>query len=134
VCDLSRIPLYAFACIRVASLAPCMSNSLGISRLSVSGICLFMPSLVSWLLSLFSGVLLWPFVHWNVVLAVQSLGRCAAFLNSLSFFMLIHLSSSQVFRLVVRPSMTYLESVIIFIGWYGAVAAVTVTTAASSPT
>jgi len=114
---LSSIPLYAIACVRVASLAPCMSNSGGISRSSSSESCLFAPSLVRRSLSSFPTVPLWPFIHWNVVFAVLSLRRWAAFLNSGVFFILIHLSSSHRFRLVVRPLMTYLELVAIFSGW-----------------
>ena len=116
VCFLSRIPLYAFACIRVVSLAPCMSNSCGISRLSASGFYLFAPSLARRSLSSFPADLLWPLTHWKVVLADQSLRRWAAFLNSWEFRILIHPSSSQDFRLVVRPSMIYFESVTILSG------------------
>lgn len=43
----SRIPLYAIACVRVASLAPCRSNSLGMVRSSASGSFLFAPSLAN---------------------------------------------------------------------------------------
>ena len=131
---LSSIPLYAIACVRVASLAPCMSNSSGISRSSSSGSCLFAPSLARQSLSSFPTVPLWPFIHWNIVFTVLSLRRWAAFLNSGVFLILIHPLSSHLFRFEVRPSMTYLESVAIFKGWYGAVAAAAAITAAISPT
>jgi hypothetical protein len=39
----SRIPLYAFACVSTVSLAPCVSNSIGISRFIWSGTSLFAP-------------------------------------------------------------------------------------------
>jgi len=39
----SRIPLYAVACVKVESFAPCMSKSMGISRFRGSGVHLFAP-------------------------------------------------------------------------------------------
>jgi len=111
------IPWYAFAYVRVASLAPLRSNSIGTFRSSTSGSCLFAPCLARWSLSLFPVVLLCPLIHWNVVWAGWYLNRCAAFLNSAVFFMLIQPSFSQFSRCVVNPSVMYLESVMILRGW-----------------
>jgi len=111
------IPWYAFACVRVASLAPLRSNSIGTFRSSTSGSCLFAPCLARQSLSSFPVVPLCPLIHWNIVQAGQYLNRCTAFLNSAAFFMLIQPSFSQFSRYVVNPSVTYLESIMILRGW-----------------
>jgi len=113
----SRISLYTVACVRDGSFAPVMSNSSGISRFKGSGCCLFAPSFASALLPSLPWTPLCPFTHCRVVLADLYLIKCAAFLNSLAFFMPIHPSFSQVSRWVIKPSMTYLESVQILTGW-----------------
>ena len=64
---LSSMPLYAITCVMVAKLALCRSNSFGMSRLSLSGVALFVPSLASWSLSSFPSMLLCPLTHWKAV-------------------------------------------------------------------
>ena len=59
----SSMPLYAVACVSVANLAPCRSNSFGISRFSSSGATLFAPSLANLSLSSFPSMPLCPFTH-----------------------------------------------------------------------
>ena len=60
---LSRIPLYAVACIRADSFAPWTLNSYGISRFSASGVLLSAPRFASILLSLLPWTPLCPFTH-----------------------------------------------------------------------
>jgi len=114
-CFLSRMPLYAVACVRVNSFAPCILNSLGISRFSGSRFCLFAPCLASVLLFSLPQILLYPLTHCRVILADLCLIRCAAFLKNSAFFMSIHPSFSQFSRWVVSPSITYLESMYILV-------------------
>ena len=85
-CFLSRMPLYAVACIRVDSFAPCMLNSLGISRFSRSGFHLFTPCLASISLSSLPWILSCPLIHCRVILADLCLIRCATFLKNSVFF------------------------------------------------
>ena len=59
----SRMPLYAIACDRVASFAPCRSNSFGISRFSSSGASFSAPSFASWSLPSFPSSPLCLFTH-----------------------------------------------------------------------
>ena len=70
---LSKVPLYAFVCVSVDIFSPCMLNSTGTSRFSVSGSCLFAPRLASRSLP---SLPLWPLVHWKVVFADRCLIRC----------------------------------------------------------
>lgn len=67
----SLIPLYAVACVMVASFAPCRLNSLGISRDRVSSSGLFAPSFVSWSLCSLPGSPLCPLIHLKLVVAVR---------------------------------------------------------------
>ena len=106
----SRISAYAFACVRVANLAPYRSYSTGISRSSMSGIALVAPLFASLSLSSFPIVPLWPLTHCRVVLAEWCLSKWIVFRKSWAFFIFIHPSFSQVSRCVIRPSITYLES------------------------
>ena len=85
-CFHSRIPLYAVACIRVASFAPWTSSSLGMSRFRGSGCCLFAPCFASASLLSFPSFPLWPFTHCMVILADLCLIRWATFLKNLAFF------------------------------------------------
>ena len=71
----SRMPLYAIACDKVASFAPCKSNSFGISRFSSSGFAFSAPSFASWSLPSFPSSLLCLFTHLNNVGADRLLRR-----------------------------------------------------------
>ena len=108
----SLIPLYAVACLSVASLAPCRLYSSGTSRGKGSNSSLFAPSFANLSLSSFPRFPLCPLTHLKDVVAVHFLSRYAARLKSWAFSTPIQPSSSHLLRCVVRPSMTYLESVI----------------------
>src|SRR5260221_6146867 len=131
---LSSIPLYALACVSVASLAPCRSNSTGMSRSRISTWSLFAPCLAKRSLSSFPMVPLCPLTHCRAVLAALFLIKCMAFLKRGAFFIAIHPSFSHVSRCVVSPSITYFESVMIFRGWRGSATFSAAITAAISPT
>lgn len=65
--SMAFIPQYVTACMRVASLAPCRSHLIGMSRGSGSGASLFTPSFANLLLSSFPSFPLCPFTHLKVV-------------------------------------------------------------------
>jgi hypothetical protein len=94
----SMIPLYALACMSVDNFAPCRSNSLGISRFSLSASHLLAPCFARRLLSSFPWMPLWPLTHCRVVFAAWYHNRWADFLKKGAFFIPIHPSSSQVCR------------------------------------
>ena len=113
--QLPKMPLYARACVSVAILAPCRSNSFGISRSRLSGAGLLAPSLASLSLSSFPFPSC-PLIHWKEVVAMRCFSMCAAFLKKGAFFIPIQPLSSHSLRCFVRPFMAYMESVMIFRG------------------
>src|ERR1700761_6695897 len=59
----SHIPLYAMACIRVASFAPWKSNSSRMFRFSLLGVAFVVPCFASLSLSLLPHIPWWPLTH-----------------------------------------------------------------------
>ncbi len=82
----SLMPLYAVDWVIVASVTPCISNSVGIWR-SSSSCCSFLAlSFVSLSLSSFPFRLLWPFTQVKDVLADLRFNRYAAIFKSDAFW------------------------------------------------
>ena len=100
----------------VLSFAPWRSYSIGTSSGKSSGVFFSAPSLANLSLSSLPWFPAWPFTHLKRVGAVRRLRRYAAVLKRSAFFIPIHPLFSQSLRCFVRPSITYLESVIIIRG------------------
>ncbi len=130
----SFIPLYAIAWVSVFSFAPCMSNSISMSRLIRLTSFFLAPSFARRSLPLLPLFPLCPLTHLKVVGVVWILSRWAAFWKWGAFLIPIQLQFSHVLRCVVRPFITYFESVNISSGWNGGVAFIASMTATSSPT
>lgn len=106
-------PLYARACVTFDSFAPCTSKWAGTSSEKSSGSSLSAPCFARASHFSLPSSPLWPLTHLKVVGADRFLRRYAALLNQSLFLTSIHPLSSHSVRCLVRPSMMYLESVII---------------------
>ena len=114
--------------------APWTLKLFGTLRSRSSGSGLVAPSFASLSLNSFPSTPSWSFTHLKVVMAMRRRRRCAAFWKNGAFFTPIHPWSSQDCRWVVSPSMAYLESDIISIGWDIGTDATAIMMATISPT
>lgn len=96
--------------------APWTSKLRGTYVSMLSGIVRRTPSSASWSALSFPISPSCPLVHWNVVGAGRRLKWYAMALKRVALAIPIQPVSSQFFRCVVSPSMTYFESVMIFRG------------------
>jgi hypothetical protein len=120
--------------VSVISFAPCRFSSSGTSRSSTSLGGFSAPSFARQLLSSFPSTPLWPFVQRSDVVAILWQRRAVAFLKKGAFFIPIQPLFSHSSRFVVRPSITYFESVTIVSGCDFGTAATAIITATISPT
>ncbi len=118
---------------RVASLAPCRSNSLGISRSSASLCSFSAPCLANRSLCLLPRFSAWPLIHLKLVTVDLFLSRYAAFLKKGAFLTSVQPLSSQSPRWDVRPLMAYIKSIAIIIDWYLGIFSAAVIIAQISP-
>ena len=81
-CFCLQIPLYTRAWVRSESCAPVRLNLGSISRSGSSGTVLAALSLADALAFSFPFILLWPLVHWNVVVVALALRAATVTLNN----------------------------------------------------